>query len=489
MVSAQRIDTAESTMTAVIAEHISTEKPPVNPKDPFGPSQIIKAINKIKHDLILTCASVKLTIVLLSVLASMVLLGAWCPQISQVGKDKVIEQFGPQTADLLTTIGIADIFHSYAFLTLIALITVNIVCGSFKHVFPKLKQLRLPMPWLNANQISKLPAHKTIAVQEPMASATQTLIKWLKKHGYTTYFNNNQLTAESGKIGRLAPTVTHIGLLSLLTGVIISSWTGFSGFKMIPQGESFSLGDSEHSRLWLGKLPKWLVKVNETRREDYATGEAKQWYSNLSVIDANGHPIKNQTISVNEPLSFDGVDIYQSSWGLKMLKLRINGQIRTLDLRSMGKLYAAFLPLPDNAVIIFSIRNQTAPLRVFAKRQDWAGPKLLTEIPLNQETHLGSVSVKYAGSIAQTGLQYKCDPGLPVVYVAFALIIAGISLAAIPHRQVWAKFDQPTMNNENSPLIITIGGTTKKGKQSFAKQIASLAESFPTHPLQTEGKS
>ncbi len=145
--------------------------------------------------------------------------------------------------------------------------------------------------------------------------------------------------------------------------------------------------------------------------------------------------------------------------------------------------------MPDNAVIIFSIRNQIAPLRVFAKRRDWAGPKLLTEIPLNQETHLGSVSIQYEGSIPQTGLQYKCDPGLPVVYVAFALIIAGISLAAIPHRQVWAKFNQQSTSSENDSLIITIGGTTKKGKQSFAKQIASLAEHLQVSPLNNTGKS
>ena len=51
-------------------------------------------------------SSVKLTIVLIALLAVFVLLGAWCPQISQAGQDKVIEQFGQPTADLLIKIGI-----------------------------------------------------------------------------------------------------------------------------------------------------------------------------------------------------------------------------------------------------------------------------------------------------------------------------------------------------------------------------------------------
>jgi hypothetical protein len=44
-------------------------------------------------------------------------------------------------------------------------------------------------------------------------------------------------------------------------------------------------------------------------------------------------------------------------------------------------------------------------------------------------------------------------------------------LAAIPHRQLWAE-----VNRQDNSTVITLGGTTKKGKIGFAKQIAKLSE-------------
>jgi len=351
------------------------------------------------------------------------------------------------------------------------------------------------MLWLNAQQITKLPMHNNFISNSPLSLCRDKLANTLRKSGYRVNINNNRLTAEWGKFSRLAPTVTHIGLLTLLAGVIWSSWTGFSGFKTAVPGEVFTLNDAEHSHLWLGKLPDWSIRVGQTHREDYASGEAKQWYSNLSVIDKDGKVLEKQTISVNNPLSYCGVDIYQSSWGLKSLKIRFNNDAKELDLQPMGKLFAAFLPLPHQSIIIFSVRDAQSPLRVFAKREDWSSPKFLTQIPISKSTNLGTVAISYDGIIPQTGLQYKCDPGFPVVFLAFIFIIGGISLAAIPHRQIWAQFDKVSSNkdlsnkdpiNSSNPSIspdntlVTIGGATKKSKISFAREISKLSAKIQT---------
>ncbi len=441
-------------------------------QEPLSAPTFIIYSEKVKAWLSNSLASVKLTVFLISLMAVFVLLGAWCPQTSQGGQDKVFEQFGEQTGQFLINIGVANIFHSPAFLLLIGFLTVNIIFGSFKHVFPKLKLLKIPMPWLTANQILKMPVHNEFAANIPLSAMKNKVIAYLNKNGYKVKINGEQLTAEQGKFGRLAPTVTHIGLLTLLTGVIWTSLTGFSGFKPVIPGEVFQFGDAEHSKMWIGKLPNWSASVSETHREDYPSGEAKQWYSSIAVQDKEGKLIKEQTISVNNPLSYDGVDIYQSSWSLKSLKIRFGNELKTLSLQPMGKLFAAFLPLPDEAVLIFSVRDAQSPLRIFAKRKDWTAPKLLTQILPSKTANLGNVAVTYDGTIAQTGLQYKCDPGLPIVFIAFIFIIGGISLAAIPHKQIWAQLKE----NDSNGTLVTIGGTTKKGKVSFARQIAKLVD-------------
>lgn len=428
-------------------------------------------------------ASVKLTVTLLVLIAATVLVGAWCPQESQVGFQKVIEMFGEQTAVKLSEFGITDIFHSIWFLVLIGLLTVNMVACSVQRVFPKVRTLKQPMALLTNREISKLPVGREISLPGSCESGLQRLSETLKKKGYKVVESGLSLSAEWGKFGRLAPTITHIGLLSLLAGVTITSWTGFSGFKPTALGSAMSFGSSEHSKLWIGKLPEWKVRVDGTRREDYPTGEPKQWYSDLTVVDSQGHELKKQQISVNNPLSYDGVDIYQSSWGLDQIVLQFNGHERRLDLRQMGKVYAAFLPLEEGMILIFSVRNQTQPVKVFAKTPQWDAPRLLTEIPLGKSVRLGSVNLQYSQLIPITGLQYKSDPGYGVTLVAFCFIMAGVMLAAVPHRQVWAHVRNADNDFEPSGesaclpeklCILSVGGRSVKAKTTFEKSLHAM---------------
>ena len=422
-------------------------------------------------------ASVKLTIAFLSMIALSILVGAWCPQESQVGYQKVVETFGEAAAKNLRAWGITDLFHTPFFLLLIAGITVNMIACSVQRVFPKARQLKQKLPILSEREIAKFPQHKQVGLKCPAGEALNALSASLKKQGYSVALDGNKLTGEWAKIALLAATITHIGLLSLLLGVTITSWTGFNGFKPVLLGESLSFSDSEHSKLWIGKLPDWKVRVDDTRREDYKTGEAKQWYSNLSVIDKNGKVLKTQEISVNNPLSYDGVDIYQSSWGIDSIRITLNGRQADLPLRQMGGTQAAFLPLEEGSIMIFSLRSQDKPLRVFAKLPEWQAPKMLTEIPAGSEAKMGQVDLGYIRPIPVSGLQYKCDPGLPITYVAFGVIMLGVMLAAFPYRQMWA-----TAVDCEGGCQLFFGGTSKKAKTAFTrgleKQATKLKEKF-----------
>jgi len=429
-------------------------------------------------------ASVQLTIFLMSLTALTVLIGAWCPQESASGKEKVIEQFGADTAKLLTQFGITDIYHSPFFLSLIAMLTVNMIACSFLRVFPRIKLLQKPLPFLSGKDIGKLPVNTSVALKGNDQSALTALAVRLSARGFKVATSGDKLLAEYGRFGRLAATVTHIGLLTLLVGVTITSWTGFSGFQPVLLNSHLDFSQSEHSKLWVGKLPTWTVRVDATHREDYPTGEPKQWFSKLTVLDTQGKEIKTQEISVNNPLSYDGVDIYQSSWGLDHIFLNFNGKEKRLDLQPMGKLYAAFLPLDQNSVMIFSVRADGI-IKVFAKRPDWEAPRQLGEITKDKPAKLGPVTISLMRVMPVTGLQYKCDPGLPITYVAFAFIIVGVLMAAIPHRHVWVSLEtgskkEGATGNENKTddmapsKILYFGGRSVKAKVGFERLIKTL---------------
>lgn len=410
-------------------------------------------------------ASVKLTILSMVLIAATVLVGAWCPQESAVGFEKVVEAFDQPTALKLREYGITDIFHSPWFLTLILVLTVNMIACSFQRVFPKVRTMKHKMPHLGAKQIENLAVAKAIKVSQGESALAQ-LAAMLKKRGFTvdTTGSTTTMVAERGKFSKLAATVTHIGLLSLLAGVTITSWTGFSGFAPIEVDDRLTFDKSEHSKLWIGSLPKWSVLVQDSRREDYENGDAKQWYSKLAVVDTAGKIIKQQEISVNNPLSYDGVDVYQSSWGLSHIIVSFNGRAIRLNLQQMGQVNAAMMPLDNKTIFIFSLRKINQPIRLFAKTPEWPQPRMLTALPLGVPMQLGQVKVKVERIVPATGLQYKCDPGLPFTYTAFSIIMAGVLLAAVPHYQVWASL---TPGAEG--YVLSAGGVSRKAKKAFER--------------------
>jgi cytochrome c biogenesis protein len=433
--------------------------------------------SKFIVEMVLSLGSVTNAVALISLTAFFVLLGAWCPQESAVGQEKIIEQFGITTGTNLIKWGVTDLFHTPIFLVDIAFLSISITVASFQKVFPRLAQLKQPLPPLAEASIAKLPVHDHLLLNEFPAQALETFSARLKKMGYKVNIGDGRLTGESGKLGRYAASVTHVGLLSLLLGVTISSWTGYSGFQPVRLGERLSFDSSQHSKLWIGELPKWQVLVQATRREDYPTGQAKQWYSTLAVVSPEGKVLTTQEISVNNPLSYGGCDIYQSTWGMDQVVLSFNGVERALDLRSMGQRYAAFLPLDESTILIFSIKEQDQPLRLFAKRPEWRAPRMITTIKPGEAVTLGTVKVKYVRPVPVTGLQYKCDPGLPITYVAFGFIMLGVSLAAIPHRKIWACA-RTIQGADGECTALSYGGVSNKAKVGFERIFSRLSESL-----------
>jgi cytochrome c biogenesis protein len=131
--------------------------------------------------------------------------------------------------------------------------------------------------------------------------------------------------------------------------------------------------------------------------------------------------------------------------------------------------------------MIMSLNSEGRELRVFAKRKTWEAPKLLGIVPVGQGLALGEVKMKFERVIPITGLQYKCDPGLPVTYFAFAVIMIGVLLASIPHRHVWASIDNNSQEAEGGKKLL-FGGTSRKAKVGFElsmdKLYVKLGEQF-----------
>ena len=69
-----------------------------------------------------------------------------------------------------------------------------------------------------------------------------------------------------------------------------------------------------------------VVRVNDFSIEYRDDGSEKQFFSDLSVLDATtGEQLTRKTISVNKPLRWGGVTMYQTDWSLAAVSLRAEG--------------------------------------------------------------------------------------------------------------------------------------------------------------------
>lgn len=81
--------------------------------------------------------------------------------------------------------------------------------------------------------------------------------------------------------------------------------------------------------------------------------QVSQFHSDLSLFDLNGKELIRKTISVNDPLRYGGITIYQTDWGLSALQIMkddegpFNLAMAPLQVNGDKKLYGTFLPVRD----------------------------------------------------------------------------------------------------------------------------------------------
>lgn len=214
--------------------------------------------------------------------------------------------------------------------------------------------------------------------------------------------------------------VTHAGIALLIVGALGSWLAARSGESRLQVGASAPIDGT-------------TVRVEKTWREDHANGQPKQWHTMLSVIE-NGKVIRSDDVSVNNPLSYRGLDIYQAGWGPHAVKIAFNGQEQTVALQPMGSNNVGMVSIAPDVALVLAIRKQDSPLSVYVKTAATDKPQPIAELTEGDQLKLGSVVMQYQNFLPTTILKYKRDPALPLVYFAFALITIGSCMTIIPKK-------------------------------------------------------
>ncbi len=431
--------------------------------------------------------SLKLTIFLLISLALTSIIGTVVPQ-GQLNP-QYVAQLSPFKLQLYTTLGFFDMYHSWWFITLLYMMSLNLVCCSIKRLPHVFKFVTEPIVTLDeaARKSSALKMETSFSAPADIIKkrVEEFLASEISKPVITDQDGEQQLFAQKNPWSRLGVYVVHSSILVIFIGGIIGSLFGFNGYVNIVEGTSVSAIDGRNGK----KIPLGFeLRCDEFSATFYDTGVPKEFKSILTVLE-NGKPVKdftNARIVVNDPLQYKGITFYQSSYGNAgnyFFELTdINGKNKTM--LSVSADHGA--TLPDGSVL--KVAQTTADIAPFEPGH--TGPAAAVElISPNGKTeqfviysnhpelntnhakeHSWKNIIHYKGTEEKmyTGLQVAKDPGVWFVWLGCTLMIIGLYIAFLmSHKRIWVVIKKGH---------VFMYGNVNKNQAAFEIEFEQLAE-------------
>ncbi|MCX8103404.1 MAG: cytochrome c biogenesis protein ResB [Candidatus Bipolaricaulota bacterium] len=458
---------------------------------------------EVARDLYTFFTSVTLAVVLISLIALLALVGTLIPQETFTREVDYIARYGVEGYNTLKKLQLTNIFGSWYFLFVMALFTLNLSACTYKRLIASWRYWKLPMGFIPPDSLRRF-EHSHV-ISGPVAPEGGPKIRaLLQRHGYRLREQNSQILAEKWRWERFGIDVFHISLLIVIGGGLVTMLFGYRTFEIAHQGDIIRLPGAD-----------FAVRVNRFWSENYQDSErVMDWHTELTVIE-NDKEILTKTIEVNAPLRYKGYNVYQSAFGtdwqgaarVTLALVRADGTVLgefvgtvtdgfEVPSENIFVKIGAFLPdfaLTEN-LIAYSRTQRLENPAVFVEIYDAHGLRIMRtwafsrpEMQTVWETTMARVGgempyrVKLIGMTAPefTGLQITKDPGRPVVYFGFLLVILGLLVHMyFKHRQIWVHIAE----NE-----IVVAGTVRNNLKSFAEEFRRLVAEIErlqivTHP-------
>jgi cytochrome c biogenesis protein len=376
--------------------------------------------------------------------------------------------FGFLTWKVLLTLGFDHVYRTWWYLALLILFGSSLMACTFKRQLPAWK-------WFTRDQklYSRPQQFQKFALSAELPSGSiDPLITQLQSRKYRIVQENDRLYARKGVLGRLAPIVVHISMLLIMIGGVIGALTGFIAQEMIPSGQSFKVENVTDAGPWAqSQVPTdWSVKVNRFWIDYLPTGEINQFYSDLSVLDQAGKEVDRKTIHVNEPMKHNGVTMYQASWSVAGIQVKLNNSpelafaMAPLKVPN-GKLWGTWLPInPDlSDGVSLVVKDLQGLVLVYDKTG-----KLIATVRQGMSTEIKpGLKLSIVEVVGSTGLQIKADPGIPIVYLGFGLLMLSTLMSYISHSQIWGLWQDGQLY---------LGGITNRAQVSFEREFLMILE-------------
>ena len=428
-------------------------------------------------------ASIKLTVVVLLLLAATSVIGTLIPQ--NADSAAYIRAFGEFTYRMMHIFDLFNMYHSWWFQTLIGVLTINIIVCTTKR-WPSIWKL-VSSKSTGIRSLEKKPTLCEFSDSREPQALNPLYHKYVKKRFGSPFVESKKdgfrIVAERGRWTRLGVPVVHLSIVIVLTGALVGSFLGFDGFVNIPEGGSINRIQLRNSS---DSLPLGFdVRCDDFNVSFYESGAPKEYRSSLVILE-NGQEVIEKDIIVNDPLRYKGINFFQSSYGSmppKIVKLNFTSK-DTGNSFQRDIAIGQSVELPNGGgrfylkeyVRNFLFRGTEVGEAVIGILEKPGNEPVEISLPVRFPTfdkmRKGNliISVEEQGNAYYTGLQVTRDPGVPLVYTGFIFLILGCWVAFfMSHQRIIVDVQQ----SPNSSRV-KVYGSANRNHLRFENKIQNL---------------
>ncbi|MDD2337002.1 MAG: cytochrome c biogenesis protein ResB [Geobacteraceae bacterium] len=429
-------------------------------------------------------SALKLTIFLLIGLAVVSVIGTIIPQ-GNPPPVEYLQTISQAKFELYSKLGFFNMYHSWWFVLLLYLLTLNLVACSLRRLPHDWKLINDQVPVLDEKQEKSLSNVQSWKVSQSAGNLKSSVADILGRSFTTpvvTKVNDEyHFFAQKGRFSRLGVYILHFSIIIVFIGAMIGSFFGYKAFVQIPEGAAVTTASTTTGKVIdLG----FAVRCDSFSLTLYDTGAPKEYRSILSVIDNGKTVIDKQPVIVNSPMTYRGITFYQSSYsqeGNSTFRFKVRNRKSGVEslitvtgdqpvmlpegetltvlgfAQDVGDIYPGF----SGPAVQVQLHGKSAAAEPFA---------LLEKYPAFNAEKGGAYLFSFAGIDQKwrTGLQVTKDPGVWVVWLGCFLLVLGIFVSFfLSHRRIWVRIGGGR---------IVVAGSTNKNQAAFRVSLDEIVD-------------
>ena len=427
-------------------------------------------------------SSVRLTIPLLIVLAVVSIFGTLIPQ--NATPEEYLRFYNVSTYKILRILGFLDMYHAGWFVFLLTLLSLNLMACSLRRWPSVRKFFSQPEIKLEEGQWKSIGEGRRFSLprtaRDSLGQIQSTLSRIFAQPRALQEEGLGYLFAEKGKLSRLGFYCIHLSILVILLGAMIGSFYGFRGNVNITEGETV---DRVFVRSGQQARPLgFKVKLDKFSVSFYPTGAPQEFKSTVTILDG-GKKVLTEPIRVNEPLTYRGISLYQSSYGVVSVQKAILDVVERSSNRgftlSLQPGVQAEIPGTPNSLVLTRFVPDLQGMGPAFQGTLLEGERPVENLVILQnhpgfapkggryEFRVREIQPKY-----YSGLQVNKDPGVWVVWAGCILMMAGFYMAFfMSHRRVWVRI----MEKKGETQVEMIG-SSHRNRSEFGKEMDRIVQ-------------